>query len=246
MLVTDLERRTRMTQLLLAHGAQDNLLGRSAIWEGEKTPAALESDTQALMRTARLHGYRLEDRIALEPSTEYAELHEACALGDLKAVQKWIDNNPGRTVDFTPIVVSNSGRLYDHQGGTATDVTTSVDLDVHAASENTGLAYAASHGQLAVCNILLKNGADPNHVNRNGATPLHYACFRQNREIVRLLLQYGGGKSVDVSGVSTLWDCKMTPLQLTQETGKVSYEIERALKQSVYPNREWVPVTAIQ
>ena len=52
----------------------------------------------------------------------------------------------------------------------------------------TPLSFAAIHGHPETVRILLAEGADPRHPNRDGATALHAAAFFGHPEIARLLL----------------------------------------------------------
>lgn len=42
-----------------------------------------------------------------------------------------------------------------------------------------------------ITETLLKHGANPNHQNKDGMTPLMYACMNWNVEIVKMLLEHG-------------------------------------------------------
>ena len=47
------------------------------------------------------------------------------------------------------------------------------------------------HYKQEIVETLLKHGANPNHQNKNGQTPLMYACMNWNVEIVKMLLEHG-------------------------------------------------------
>ncbi|OWF52191.1 ankyrin repeat domain-containing protein 39-like [Mizuhopecten yessoensis] len=54
----------------------------------------------------------------------------------------------------------------------------------------TALHYACRHGRKAVCELLLKHGANPNSMTKSGrVTPLHRAAYCGHEEIVSLLLK---------------------------------------------------------
>jgi len=67
---------------------------------------------------------------------------------------------------------------------------------------DTPLHLAAAAERPSVARVLLEQGADPNAINRRGATPLHYACDPRpagggvwdpdaQREVIELLAQHG-------------------------------------------------------
>ena len=58
-------------------------------------------------------------------------------------------------------------------------------------SKSAPLLAAASHGDPAVVNRLLKAGADPNVTNELKTTPLLEAAFHSNTDIIKLLLEAG-------------------------------------------------------
>jgi ankyrin repeat protein len=61
--------------------------------------------------------------------------------------------------------------------------------------------------------LLLEHGADPNTQDEYGDTPLHWAAFGDNVEVVKLLLEYGADPTVkDKDG--------RTPLDLARVKGR--------------------------
>ena len=58
------------------------------------------------------------------------------------------------------------------------------------------LHYATADGELTRLNQLLIDGADPNAVDGDGFTPLHFAAQSYEAEAVRLLVE--AGAEVDV------------------------------------------------
>jgi hypothetical protein len=58
-------------------------------------------------------------------------------------------------------------------------------------SLNKELLAAVSAGDRTRVEALIAKGADVNAKDTNGQTPLHYAAFRENREIVELLIEKG-------------------------------------------------------
>eukprot|EP00966_Prymnesium_polylepis_P055652 1287293-Prymnesium_polylepis.1 len=58
-------------------------------------------------------------------------------------------------------------------------------------NKTTPLSEAACGGQLEVCRLLLKHGADVNTQNEQGRSPLWRAAFMDRRDCVELLLEHG-------------------------------------------------------
>lgn len=74
----------------------------------------------------------------------------------------------------------------------------------------TPLMYAAAAGHASVVQILLREGADPNHSCLRGTTALHQAIIHGHKEVVQHLLN---APSVDVNVIDTKLDDR-TPLML--------------------------------
>lgn len=72
--------------------------------------------------------------------------------------------------------------------------------DVTPELKNYLLMYAAKEGQTAVVEKLLNHGANPNIPDKVGYTPIWWAAFRQNDDVVRLLIDHGA--DVDVAGMN--------------------------------------------
>lgn len=53
------------------------------------------------------------------------------------------------------------------------------------------LQCAAANGHGQICELLLKAGADPNKANKEGNTPLHWACLMGKTNCVKLILDSG-------------------------------------------------------
>ncbi|XP_019338185.1 ankyrin repeat family A protein 2 isoform X3 [Alligator mississippiensis] len=74
----------------------------------------------------------------------------------------------------------------------------------------TPLMWAAAHGQIAVVEFLLQNGADPQILGKGRESALSLACSKGYTDIVKMLLDCG----VDVNE----YDWKMAPTQLLRQT----------------------------
>jgi len=71
----------------------------------------------------------------------------------------------------------------------------------------TPLFKASEKGHLTIVKLLLKNGANLNVKDKDGATPLHVASYYGNQEVVKLLLVNGTNvNSQDVDGVTPLYN----------------------------------------
>ncbi|XP_069104926.1 LOW QUALITY PROTEIN: ankyrin repeat domain-containing protein 39-like [Argopecten irradians] len=70
----------------------------------------------------------------------------------------------------------------------------------------TALHYACRHGKKAVCELLLRHGADANSATKTGrVTPLHRAAYCGHEGIVSLLLSKGADSLIqDVDGKTAL------------------------------------------
>ena len=61
-----------------------------------------------------------------------------------------------------------------------------VKVEVRNAADESPLMFAALKGELVLCQVLIKKGAD---VNKPGWAPLHYAATNGHTDIMRLLLE---------------------------------------------------------
>lgn len=77
------------------------------------------------------------------------------------------------------------------------------------------LIDAVRQGDVQTARTLLKSGADVNQPEGDGATPLHWAAYRDSVELVRLLL--GAGASAQAAN-----DLGVTPLHLAAANGNVA------------------------
>ena len=68
--------------------------------------------------------------------------------------------------------------------------------DTTDGSDSTPLLVAASKGDLALVNRLLKGGANPNAKNKLNTTPLLEAAFQANTEIIKALMEAGANPNV--------------------------------------------------
>jgi ankyrin repeat protein len=87
-------------------------------------------------------------------------------------------------------------------------------LAVAAVLAGTPLADAARHGDLPAVRALLKGGADVNQPEGDGATPLHWAVYRDATDVTRALLDAG-------ASAKAANDLGVTPLHLSAANGNV-------------------------
>lgn len=75
-------------------------------------------------------------------------------------------------------------------------------VELEDAAGRTPLSFAASAGKETIVYLLLKEyGADPNHADHEGLTPLHFACGELHSSCMRILLDFGANpSSTDASG----------------------------------------------
>ena len=63
---------------------------------------------------------------------------------------------------------------------------------------------------MELASLLLDAGADPNAVNRNGATPLTLACTNANPALIERLLEAGADPSLAPNGEPPILGCART------------------------------------
>ncbi|KAM7408784.1 hypothetical protein PAMA_002488 [Pampus argenteus] len=69
----------------------------------------------------------------------------------------------------------------------------------------TPLHYAALHGNRALVDLFLSNGADPNQTCDAGQTTFHFACRQGNIYIIHQMMQYGADlRLIDLQGKTSL------------------------------------------
>jgi ankyrin repeat protein len=108
---------------------------------------------------------------------------------------------------------------------------------VRDAGGNTPLHYSAKAGKLAICQLLLSCGVDPNTKNKSGETPLHFALKRVfifcGGKIVE---KFCGGKIVEefisIAEKDTLAICQLL-LSYGADPNAAAYRNETPLHHSV-------------
>ena len=103
-----------------------------------------------------------------------------------------------------------------------------VGLGIAAAAQNSPLADAVQHGDKQAVSALLKQGADVNAPQSDGATALHWAAYLNDAETTGVLI--GAGAKVTAQN-----DLGVTPLALAAQQGGAAV-IEQLLKAGAKPN----------
>ena len=120
----------------------------------------------------------------------YAELLAHVAAGDVAAVRDWV------------AVERRRGSLC---------------LAPPGGSGSSALHHACSRGSVAIAELLLDAGAEPNLLNVLHSTPLHYAAHARHSDVVELLLRRGATESLGVRGESRLWEGPRTPAEMLRD-----------------------------
>ena len=68
------------------------------------------------------------------------------------------------------------------------------NADVHATNRtfSTPLHLAARGGHIACAKALCEAGSDVSACDSDQNTPMHFACWRNDREMIQLLVRFGG------------------------------------------------------
>merc|ERR1719361_1692033 len=119
-------------------------------------------------------------------------LHEAAKMGDLKAVQQFLDK--GRPLDVQD---SKGITPLGYAIGANRIAVVKLLLDNRAnpfavdSSGNSGLHYAAGYGRKELLEYLLKVGANVNQPNAQGQTPLAVATQNRQADAIAVLKAHG-------------------------------------------------------
>ena len=221
------EPRQRIHKALLAASANPQIVGRSALWEGERSAAELLYNgfhidgrvycfsplgSELLRGGGPGHSAHMLSRPRLARlgsllafgEVEYAPLIEAAREGDEHAVQAWLDAHPSTHPDGPP-------------GYTGT----------------TALAHAASGGSAECVRLLIAAGADVRMPRPPRANALHYSAFKLHRHVATVLAAAPhAAEALSARGNSALWASlgAQTPEELARFNAAQALEFAATLE----------------
>lgn len=120
------------------------------------------------------------------------------------------DSNPATDWEYTPLhYVASRGRVFSMVKELVEDENVPVDIQTQS-NQNTALHLAASRGNLNVVEFLIEKGANPNLLDHQGGTALHYAAAGDNgevdRDIIHCLIENGADFKKTVHSGSSMLD----------------------------------------
>jgi len=131
-------------------------------------------------------------------------LHLASYLGRSAIARVLLDHGASPNAEDdngeTPLHLLSQGKDYSHEDGVRVArllIACGADINARDIKYLTPLHHASYHGMLAIAQVLLEHGGNPNAGDRNGETPLHLALQGKDDSeengigITRLLLEHG-------------------------------------------------------
>mmetsp|Transcript_36287 Transcript_36287/g.108891 ORF Transcript_36287/g.108891 Transcript_36287/m.108891 type:complete len:347 (-) Transcript_36287:68-1108(-) len=181
-------------ELLLEAGCLANVKGTSALWEGSRTAEELwaaEADGIAEGRplTPSSHSRR-QSFVAFSTDCLFVQLREAARVGDVVAVENWLAKHGG-DYPLEPVPPDYGSSPLHYACGPDGD----------------------PKDKAKIVDALLQAGANVNHLNSYSASPLHFAVWHQQPQLVRRLLR-GKCKTLTQRGDGARWDVPQTPIEL--------------------------------
>jgi len=146
--------------------------------------------------------------ISKEDQAVVDEFVEAAKNGDLTTVRRLLPELNGKTEGGDTALHAAAQRGHVDVVEEILKQGRALESDARDADDATPLMLAAGQGHFEVVHKLCRSGANPNHVDRMGWTPLHYAAAGGHSLVVSFLI----GKCKkdvlfdrDTSGCSPLW-----------------------------------------
>ncbi|XP_076022795.1 uncharacterized protein LOC143013156 [Genypterus blacodes] len=110
-----------------------------------------------------------------------------------------------------PVVPDSGGDIFDHtQRGDVEQCANFIQNDPSIVKQKgwggfCPLHYAALHGNRALVDLFLRNGADPNQMSEAGQSCFHFACRQGNIYIIHQMMQYeADARLIDLQGKTSL------------------------------------------
>lgn len=137
------------------------------------------------------------------------EIHEAAQKGDIEAIKKILEKQPGHinTLDKQGESPLHYAIWKGHPQLAKFLIPKLKHVDLKNREQQTPLHYAAYEGETGIAQLLLSKGADCKIRDQYGRIPLHYAARKGSKDIAELLI----GKGSDINAPDNY---KFTPLIL--------------------------------
>uniref|UniRef100_A0ABD2VRR7 Uncharacterized protein n=2 Tax=Trichogramma kaykai TaxID=54128 RepID=A0ABD2VRR7_9HYME len=147
-----------------------------------------------------------QDPDHLVPATGNSSLHLAVQYEHKKVVELLLRNgadpNLFNNIGLTPLrIICQRDDDDDGLAELFFKIGNKLQINAQDKNRNTLLHAAIYRGHVNLIELLLRNGADPNPINKNGDTPLHILCRRVRKEgLLQLFFEICGdiGKTVRV------------------------------------------------
>jgi len=177
-----------------------------------KNPYLLAGRTESGVTPLLLAVYRGQDEIVrfiLDQDCQL-DLFEAAAVGRSLRLAEILDSEPELANAFAPDGFTPLGlaAYFGHQTTCEILLTRGADacLPANNSSSVQPLHSAAASRQVAIAELLLRSGADPDARQQGGFTPLHAAAQNGQVEMMTLLLRHGADRDLRSDDGKTAFD----------------------------------------